>query len=57
MSAHQQAFAHQPVDGLADGDARDAEIAGQVALGRQRVVGAEDVSVDRFAQRALQLLV
>ena len=57
MAAHEQPFAHQTVDGLAHGDPRDTELAGEVALGRQCVVHAEDVAVHGFAQRALQLLV
>ena len=57
VAAHQQAFAHEPVDGLAHGDPRNAELAGEVALGRQRIVGVQDAPVDRLAQRALQLLV
>ncbi len=57
LPAHQQSFAHQAVDGLAHGDARDRELGGQIALRRQRVVGAEHAPVDGLAQRALQLLV
>ena len=42
LAAHQQAFLDQPVDRLAHGDARNAELLGQIALRRQRVVGPED---------------
>src|SRR5688572_27004321 len=57
MTAHQQPFAHQTVDGLAHGDPRDTELAREVALGRQCVIHAEDVAVHGFAQRPLQLLI
>ena len=39
LAAHQQPFRDQAVDGLAHGDARDTELVGEIALGRQRVVG------------------
>ena len=57
MTAHQQTFANETVDGFAHGDPRDTELAREVALGRQCVIHAEDVPVHGFAQRALQLLV
>jgi len=57
MTADQETFAHQTVDGLAHGDPRDAELAREVALGRQCVIHAEDVPVHGLAQRTLQLLV
>jgi hypothetical protein len=57
LATGQQALADQAVQGLAHGDARDAELLGHVAFGRQGVVGREDLLLDGFAQRALQLLV
>ena len=53
----QKPLAHQTVDRLADCDSGDGQLGGYVALGRKRVVGAENLRLYRLTQGALQLLV
>jgi len=57
LLADQQTFFDQFVHGLAHGDARHRKHLGEIALGRQRVVRADDTVLDGFAQGALKLLI
>src|SRR5581483_4995579 len=57
LPAHQQAFTDEAIDRLAYGDARDLELGGKVALGRQCIIGPEHPGLDRLTQRPLQLLI
>src|SRR3546814_3431960 len=56
-AARDEAVADQPVDRLAHGDARHLEFLGQIALGRDRFLGLDDLSLDRVAQDFLKLQV
>ena len=57
LAAYEQTFGDETVDRLAHGDARHLQLLREIALGRQRVVGRDHAILDRFAQRALELLI
>ena len=57
LAPHQQAFFTRPSIALRTVMRETSSSVGEIALRRQRVVGAEHAPLDRVAKRALQLLV